>query len=97
MSDDPPLALKIDGVVHAVSREYDIITQCGIQTTTPDWKSQFVLEPVGCAMCLAEEEIEPVFRCKCSWVGGDPDIHRGKPTCPACWHHDKKRVVVTAT
>lgn len=36
---------------------------------------------------------DPVYRCACSWVGSDPDVRRGKPpTCPACWHHDKKRV-----
>ena len=39
-----------------------------------------------------------VYRCRCSWVGGDPDIgaRRGtkKPTCPACWKHNRRRVVV---
>lgn len=42
---------------------------------------------------------ELTYRCKCSWLGGDPDIgpRRGtkKPTCPACWYHNHKRVVVT--
>jgi hypothetical protein len=41
---------------------------------------------------------DPVYRCTCSWVGGDPDLRPGKarsPTCPACWHHDKRRRVVT--
>lgn len=78
---------------------------------------------------------DPVYRCACSWVGGDPDtIHIGDTTCPkcisakthtckgggsncrhcdrcdhawdptvssplvktcpACWHHDRKRVAV---
>lgn len=39
--------------------------------------------------------VDIVYRCGCSWVGGDPDIRRGQPpTCPACWHHDHKRVEV---
>lgn len=48
---------------------------------------------------------DTVYRCKCSWVGGDPDIGprrmRGKriltdqePTCPACWSKDRKRALV---
>lgn len=36
------------------------------------------------------------YQCTCSWIGGDPDIRPGKaPSCPACWHHDHRRVVVT--
>lgn len=39
------------------------------------------------------------YYCTCSWLGGDPDIGPGRgrkaPTCPACWHHDRKRVLVT--
>jgi reverse gyrase len=39
------------------------------------------------------------YRCACSWVGGDPDERRMKNgkvkrTCPACLHHDRKRVEV---
>lgn len=52
---------------------------------------------------LAAPEI--TYRCACSWVGGDPDIGPGrklrgkplpatKPTCPACWKHDKRRKLV---
>lgn len=37
---------------------------------------------------------DPVYRCRCTWVGGDPDMRRGRAFCPACWHHDKKRVRV---
>ncbi len=43
-----------------------------------------------------------VYRCKCSWVGSDPDrrpagarrSRRGRLTCPTCWHHNKKRIEV---
>lgn len=52
-----------------------------------------------------------VYRCKCSWVGGDPDIGAGRrtkgsygrlvdsniPTCPACWKHDRKRAIVVVS
>lgn len=51
------------------------------------------------ALQLLDEVPDPdiVYRCACSWVGGDPDERPGKrPTCPACWHHDKRRVEVFA-
>ena len=45
---------------------------------------------------------EAGYECACSWVGSDPDERRSKGkgtavlrTCPACWHHDRKRVGVT--
>ena len=38
---------------------------------------------------------DTTFRCTCSWVGGDPDVSSsGRPTCPACWAQDHKRVTV---
>lgn len=41
------------------------------------------------------EPEDVTYVCACSWLGGDPDEHRGKhPTCPACWAHDKRRVPV---
>ncbi len=96
-AEDPHL--RIDGVVHALSSDYDSITRCGlaVKDVGPEWRSAIVLEPTSCAMCLAEDEdeVEVSFRCECSWVGGDPDIYRGRPTCPACWHHDRRRRVVT--
>lgn len=60
---------------------------------TLDWK----IETVNADTIRAGMPIEPVYRCACSWVGGDPDERPGKPpTCPACWHHDRKRVEVKA-
>ena len=44
-------------------------------------------------------DIVPTYYCKCSWLGGDPDERtvkgKVKRTCPACWHHDRRRVEVT--
>jgi hypothetical protein len=54
-----------------------------------------VLEEHGLSF---DRKPDPVYRCACSWVGGDPDItsprSKKPPTCPACWKHDRKRVVV---
>lgn len=50
------------------------------------------------AALYAKLHRDPTYRCACSWVGGDPDVRtvrgRIKRTCPACWHHDRKRVEV---
>ena len=45
-----------------------------------------------------EPELEsvPTYRCACSWVGGDPDVRKGRSYCPACWHHERKCVEVFA-
>ena len=60
---------------------------------TPDDLSRTQLAALKRA-AAAEAALDHVYRCKCSWVGGDPDRHMGKNTCPACWHHDKRRVEV---
>lgn len=50
------------------------------------------------ASSLATESVArnfcPVYRCRCSWLGSDPDVRRNRATCPACAHHDKRRVTV---
>lgn len=44
---------------------------------------------------ITRSEADPIYRCACSWLGGDPDVMRGgRTTCPACWLHDHKRVTV---
>lgn len=95
---DPNLHIRVDGTVHLSSSDFDTFTACGLDSrlVKDDYASIITLDPVDCILCLTEPHHEPYFRCACSWVGGDPDIYRGRQTCPACWHHDKKRVDVTA-
>jgi hypothetical protein len=59
---------------------------------TLNWK----IDRLHPATIKAAAAIDPVYRCACSWVGGDPDERNGKHTCPACWHHDRRRVEVKA-
>jgi hypothetical protein len=93
------LNLRWNGVVHRIASEYDKISYCGSVLSMTDYELQqaLTLSQVDCMQCLVEENAPELFyRCACSWIGGDPDYHRGKATCPACWHHDKKRVRVEA-
>lgn len=40
------------------------------------------------------EDDDVTYGCTCTWIGGDPDEHDGKHTCPACWAKDHARVEV---
>lgn len=98
MAEEDELRLCKDGVVHELTTDYDTVTKCGLDVSDVGvaWQHMLTLDPVSCMFCLcADEEPEVYFRCACSWVGGDPDYVRGRPKCPACWKHDRKRVDVT--
>lgn len=105
MPESRDVRIKVDGVVHSMSSDFDSITSCGASLamagqTAAEAEAKFntmlTLDAVSCLECIAgESEKEPrVYRCDCSWTGEDPDIVRGKAMCPACWNHDRKRVEV---
>lgn len=98
MNPDDRVRICIDGVVHTMSSDYESITACGISPAASvcDDADGMTLDPVDCVMCLTDDQVEVYFRCECSWVGGDPDWYKGRPTCPACFHHDRKRKIVFA-
>jgi hypothetical protein len=78
-----------------VDQRESLANAWGYLTGAADMVDLTVMELLGeHGLSLDEDK---VYRCACSWVGGDPDERPGKPpTCPACWHHDRKRVVVKA-
>jgi hypothetical protein len=99
MGQDDRVHVYILGTVHALSSDFESLAVCGAQLPNEqrDYEvNAMTLEPIDCLLCLAEPKVDIYFRCACSWVGSDPDYWKGKHTCPACLHIDKKRVVVTA-
>jgi len=90
--------------VHAVVEVSGVFTEAdalnradeALRARKLDWQDSGSIDYMDVTSDGAELVADETYRCTCSWVGSDPDFFEDEPTCPACWKHDHKRVVVKA-